>query len=531
MSSLILLWFVLSADTSFAIRKGGTFHFIAPYGICIDTLDPGATTNDKDLSVIMNIHRGLYGWDAEKNEVRLEIAESVKVSDDGRTYTFTLRDVKFSNGKQMTADDVLFTYNRMADPANGFPTSYWLESIVGGKDVIEGKAKTISGVKKIDSKTVSITFKNAVDASYKLWRSNFSIQPETTEPKEHYSQNPVGLGPFMLEKWVKGSKLILKRNPYYYRPGKPYLDELVIFIMPDSATRDMAFEADELDANILFSSQYAKLQKNPELKKYSMEVPEMFTRGIRYNPNLTLADGRKPLADKRVRQAINYSINYDAYIKKYSKNKAYPCVGFLAPSTPGFNPDGFRYEYNPTKAKQLMREAGYEDGFPLTIEGGDTEFAGTPAVTPLLPFLRAINIQPKLQRYDSGSHAYDRYLNGEYEAAITAHNSGPDALAVMARFHSNNPRFKKKADSCIKIPAFDKVYDLAIEERDPKKKKAYIALLDGILTEEAVMVFLNYSKAAIAFKPWVHGMYPVGVEMMLQEFDSVWVDSSSPRAN
>ncbi len=235
----------------------------------------------------------------------------------------------------------------------------------------EGKAKTISGLKKIDDHTLEITLARSMNLAYSLFPINVSILPQEAfgDAAKPFSSNPVGLGPFKLVKWVKGSEIVLERFEDYYEKGLPYLDKLVYKIMGDSAARDIAFRAKELDANLLYSSQYAAMKNDPEYNTHMVEVAEMYTRMIAFNQEYTLADGRKPFTDVRVRKAFNYAINSKLIIEKHQKGKAYPAKGFLASTTPGYDPEAPGYDYDPEKAKSLMKEAGYGDGFPLEIVG------------------------------------------------------------------------------------------------------------------------------------------------------------------
>jgi peptide/nickel transport system substrate-binding protein len=513
-----------------AARKGGEFVWIMPYGNSVKTLDPHATNSEPNLLVILNIHRGLYSWDGAKGTYRLELAKSVKVSSDGLTYTYILRDAKFHNGRTITADDIIYSYSRLANPDEPMDASNRVMKIKGAKEYLDGKANSISGLKKINKKTVAITFTDPVDPGFILWAPNASIVPKEEVAKGNFASAPVGCGPFKFVKWVKGSEIILERNPYYYKKGKPYLDKLVYKIMSDGAARDMAFMAKELDANLLGEDQYAKYRDDPDWQNNMIEIAEQFTRAMAYNPDFTLPDGRKPFGDKRVRQAFNYAINTQLVVEKYAKGKGYPGRGFLCASTPGYDPDGIGYEYNLEKAKQLMKEAGYSDGFTFEVSAQKGGSAGSGVVEAASSFLRKINIKTKINVAENAVH-YKNYLEGNYNgAAINSHSSGPDAIDVMARFHSENPRFKKKGKAAFYMPAFDKALDLAAAERNPETRMELIKVANNILAEEAVFWFYNYNKAIIMFHPWVHGMTPVGVEMMYQDMESVWVDKASPRA-
>jgi peptide/nickel transport system substrate-binding protein len=123
---------------------GGTLHLVAPFGTALTSLDPHKTYESQDLVVSKAFHRSLYDWDAAGNKPVLELASSVEVSPDGRTFTYRLLDnVFFHNGRRMTADDVIWSLTRVADPATQSPGVVNVEPIAGARDVIEGKASAV----------------------------------------------------------------------------------------------------------------------------------------------------------------------------------------------------------------------------------------------------------------------------------------------------------------------------------------------------------------------------------------------------
>lgn len=526
----LLAGFVVSATAE--PRHGGTFEWVASYGNSVATLDPHATNSEANLKVIIHMQRGLYGWDAANGTYRLELAESVEPADDGLTFTYKLRDAKFHNGRTVTADDVIYSFNRICSPDNPFgATADKLTRIKGVTEVVKGEAKTISGLKKIDDKTVSITFTEKLDPGFVLWRPNLAVVPKEEVEKGGFSSKPVGCGPFKFVEWVKGSKIVMERNPDYYKEGLPYLDKIVQNVMGDGAARDMAFMSKELDANILSSDQWAKYQKDPSVKDNLVVVAEQFTRAMRFNPNYTLPDGRKPLSDKRVRQAINYAIDTDLIVLKYAKGKGVAAKGFLCPTTPGADPNPKFYNYDLEKAKALMKEAGYEDGFEMEVIAQKGGSAGDGVIVAATPFLNKINIKVNIVVAENAVH-YPNYMSGNFKsAAINSHSSGPDAIDVLSRFHSKNPKFIGRGETALKIDSFDRTLDLARKATDPEVKTELIRIANDILTEEAIFWFYNYNKAIIIYHPWVHGLQPVGVELAFQDFESIWVDDTSPRAN
>jgi peptide/nickel transport system substrate-binding protein len=364
MKKILLLVLVLAlamfAGSAMAARSGGTLNYMAPYGGDLFGLDPHTSSRVQDYLVEMNIHRGLYKWSPSKSMPVLELAESVKASDDGMVYTYKLHpNIKFHNGRQLTADDVLYSFNRIMSMKPASPASRHIRIIKGATEVQDGKAETISGLKKVDDLTFEMTLENPVDPKYFLFWVSTAIVPKEEAEREDFSTNPVGCGPFKFGKWVKGSKIELVKNPEYFKAGKPYLDKVIINIMSESASRDLAFKAKDLDATIVGAVHYPEYKKDPVISKNMVEVAEMFTRHVGFNPNF------KPFQNKKVRQAINYAIPTDLIIEKVLKGKAFSPRGWLPSSSPAFDPKGKKYEFNTEKAKQLMKEAGFEKGFTV----------------------------------------------------------------------------------------------------------------------------------------------------------------------
>ncbi|MCU0564213.1 MAG: ABC transporter substrate-binding protein, partial [Desulfobacterales bacterium] len=241
-------------------RPGGTLNFVAPYDGDLYGLDPHKCTRIQEFLVLMNIYRSLYRWDPDKGVPVLDLATKVDISPDGLTYTYQLRkNVKFHNGRLMNADDIIYSYNRIADPKTKSPSMRFVRMIKGAGDVIDGKAPTISGLKKIDDFTLQMTLADPVDPSFSLRDPGTSIVPkEAVEGKEDafHTSAPVGCGPFKFVRWVKGSEVILEKFPGFFMEGRPLLDKVVYRITNEASARDMAFRAKDLDATIVGSAQY-----------------------------------------------------------------------------------------------------------------------------------------------------------------------------------------------------------------------------------------------------------------------------------
>jgi peptide/nickel transport system substrate-binding protein len=519
----VVLLLGLASGPVFAVRSGGTLIYMAPYGGDVGTLDPHLSTRIQDFLVTKNIHRSIYCWDADTSKPALDLAEKVDISADGLVWTFSLKkNVKFHNGRGMTADDVIWSFERIMNPKTASSGARYLRSIKGAKDMEDGKAEHISGLRKIDGYTLEITLEEPVDLSYSLYDPGVAILPREEVEKRgaEFGINPVGNGPFQFVSWVKGSEIVLKKFPDFYDAGKPYLDKLVIKIMAEGAARDIAFKAKDLDVNIVEEAQYPEYKNDPVISKHMVEVAEMFTRLIVFNLDY------EPFKSKQVRQAINYAIDSKLIIDKLQKGKAFPCKGYLPPA---FEPTAKGYTYDPEKAAELMKQAGYEKGFEFECLATANKSWGVPVVEAIMPYLKKINITVKPQLMEGAALAA-RAKAGDFQALIWSLDSGPDPVVTMERWQSKNLRSSGNyAD--YKNPEYDKLVDMAAAERDPAKRMDLVRQADALFCDDAPVWFFNYNKAIMAYQPWVHGVKPVAVEMMYQDPMDFWIDETSPRAN
>ena len=521
-AALVIAALALQRPAS-AQKHGGTLNFTAPYGRNLTGLNPYVTNRYQDFLVTMNIYRSLYRWDARKNEPVLDLAESVDISDDGLTYTFTLLpNIMFHNNRRLVADDIIWTYTYCAAMQPDSASFDQIQVIKGAMAVHEGDAAAISGLKKIDDLTFEVTLKNPVDLKYYLWAPWTAVLPEEeVQGKEaQFNSHPVGCGPFKFVKWEKGSQVVLEKFDHFYVENRPYLDRVVYRIMPDADERDRAFRANALDATIVSAADYPEYAADPKICENMIEVTEMFTRLVGMNPDF------KPFADKRVRRAVCYALPAALIIKNTLKDKAVPCRGFLPDTSPAFNPNAMRYEYDLEKAKALMKAAGYEKGFTVNHAVGTANQSwGTGIYKAMIPFLKKINIDLKIEQMDSAAMAR-RIRKGNYQMFIWSLDSGPDPLVALQKWLSVNPA---GSGNYVKYnnPEFDKLVGQAAKENDSQKRNALLMAADGILTRDAPMWFFNYNKAVMAFQPRVHNLSKVAPEMMFQDLTHVWVDKRS----
>jgi peptide/nickel transport system substrate-binding protein len=512
---------VAAAQAQETPRRGGTIRMTAPYAASFGSLDPHATPRAQDDIVGKALQRSLYSWDTANNKPVLELAKSVSASPDGLTFTYKLRDdAYFHNGRKMTADDIIWSYTRVMDGTKGFPGARYVRIIKGAVDVEKGQAKEISGLKKIDDFTLEMTLTERVEPGYYFFAGTTAILPREEVEKGNYGAHPVGLGPFKFKEHIPGSRVVAERWDKFYKPGQPYADKLEVLIMAEAAARDVAFRNKEIDTSILGPAQYVAYRADPDLSKGILEVAEMFTRAMQFNPSY------KPFADKRVRQAINYAIDTNLIIKRLVKDKAYRAVSWLPPSSAAFDKTMKPYPFDPAKAKKLLADAGYPNGFEFELSTSQNESWGLPIVEAIIPYLDKVGIKlkPKLVEV---TVLTEIAMKGEHQAFIGSNLTGPDSLATLRCFYSKTPRTACNYTS-FNNPEFDKLLDAAGEASDMAKRNDLLRQANNLLYEEAPVWFFNYNKAVLAYQPWIHGLQANPTEITHQYPENIWVDATSP---
>ena len=319
---------------------------------------------------------------------------------------------------------------------------------------------------------------------------------------------------------LPGSHMLLERFDKYFVPGKPYADKIDIMVMGEAAARDVAFRNKEIDVSILGPAQYLAYQADPGLKDHILEVPEMYTRVMGMNQSF------KPFSDKRVRQAINYAINTDLIIQRLAKGKAYRATSWLPSTSPAYDKDLKPYPYDPEKAKKLLAEAGYPNGFEFEWTATQNESWGLTIVEAVIPMLEKVGIKVKVKPVEDAVLS-EVVRKGDFQAFIWSLSTGPDPLAALKCFDSRTPQSACNYTG-YKNPAFDRLLDDAVAAGDEAAQLAVLKKANAMIEDEAPMWFFNYNKAVMAYQPWLHGIQPDAAEMAIQSYEDMWVDETSP---
>ncbi len=352
--------------------QGGTLSIA--YQGDYQSLDPAIAYDTEGWAAERLLYNTLVTFDKSAAIVPELATGMPTVSADGKTYTFKLRSgVNFvkpdgSVLREMTADDVVYSLNRVLDPnlkPNPSPVaSSFFGNIVGAMDVINGKAQTASGIKAVDASTVEIDLTQPDKTILDVLADPFgAVVPKefATEDTAAFSAAPVGTGPFYLKSYTKGQGAVFARNTHYWDPGKPLLDEIDVHVGVDANSQLQQVEAGTLDmtGDPIPSGSFTATINDPRYK--DRIVHQTLVSVLYIWMDTTSPD--TPLKDPKVRQAVNYAINKQNILTiVHNQGVIANCI--FPPSMPaGFDPSCNPYTYDVNKAKQLMADAGYANGF------------------------------------------------------------------------------------------------------------------------------------------------------------------------
>jgi len=355
---------LLTAPSAAVAQDGGSIT--VTYKDDIATLDPAIGYDWQNFSMIKAIFDGLMDYEPGTATLRPGLAESYEISPDGKVFTFKLRDgVKFHNGREMTADDVKYSFERTVNPATQSPGAGFLASIDGFDAMQAGEATSLSGVEILDPKTVQVTLSRPDATFLSVMALNFSFivpKEEVEKSGADFGRNPVGTGAFKLAEWTLGQKLVLQKNTDYYREGAPKLDEIAFEIGQEPVVSLLRVQNGEVDVpgDGIPPAKFREVMDNPEQAAQVVEGVQLHTGYITMNTKAA------PFDDLKVRQAVNMAINKDRIVQIIN-GRATPANQPLPPTMPGYVEGYEGYKYDVEAAKALLAEAGHPDGFETEL--------------------------------------------------------------------------------------------------------------------------------------------------------------------
>lgn len=397
-------------------HRGGNLVFARAYEPI--TFNPLKTQGDNgSLWDMIQIYDQLVEYQPGSLDVQPGLATSWTISPDGRTYTFHLRDARFSNGAPVTAADIKFSIDRFASPTVDSAYAGFLAPAYKSSDTPNAHTFVIH-LTRPDAGFLSAL---AIPVA--------SITPEAVVRKERedgFGSRPIGSGPFELAQWARGRFVKLVRNPYYWRQGRPYLNSVTINYVPNDNTRVLQVQSGQ--AEVAESIPYTQVANLSGQSGVSVQAAPI----VAYDA-IWLNNSYPPLADVKVRQALNYALNKAAINKAVYAGKATVNNSTLA-QTKYWSASVPAYSYDLAKAKQLMAASGHPHGFSLSLKvpAGDSVYNSVAVIakSEWAPLGVNVSIQPQ-----ETTSLFNAYSAGNYQAAIpqpatTSDVLVPDELAL-----------------------------------------------------------------------------------------------------
>ncbi len=480
----------------------------------VATLDPAYARNQSVIWVISQLYNGLLQID---NSLHIQpcIAHKYEISEDGKEYTFWLRnDVYFHDnevfpggqGRKVNAYDFEYSFQRIMDPVVASPGA-WIFSHVE-------LSKGHKGFLALNDSVLKIYLRNPFPAFLGILTMPYCyVVPH--EVVEYYGKDfrshPVGTGPFYLKRWIESEKLILLKNPRYFEYDSlqkrlPYLDAVVISFIVDKQSEFMQFMSGKIDfisgVNPFFKDELltrdGKMQKKYIQKFNYLKSPYLNIEYLGMMVDSTKKELKNhPLLKLEVRIAINMAIDRKKLITFLRNNIGYPaCSGFVPRGIPSFCdtfPKG--YSYNPDSSKKLLAQAGYPDGrgFRPIVLTTTSDYADICEF--IQHELEKVNIPIEIEVVNGLSYR-EMLANARlsmFRASWIA--DYPDAESFLSLFYSSNfsphgPNYTHFVDQ-----QFDKLYQAALNEKEEEKRNKLYQLMDQIIIEKAPVVPLFYDEA------------------------------------
>jgi peptide/nickel transport system substrate-binding protein len=452
------------------------------------------------------VYNGLVKYDKNMNIVG-DLAESWKVSANGLIITFLLRKgVKWHDGQPFTAADVLYTYQVTVNPKT--PTAY-------SGDFLKVKKAEI-----LDDYTFRVTYDQPFAPALISWGS--AILPRhllagKDITKSPLKRHPIGTGPFMFKEWVAGQKIVLVSNPDYFE-GRPYIDGYITRIIPDTATMFLELRAQGISYMDLTPLQYTRQTENNLFNKYFNKYRYLGFKYTYLGYNL-----KNPLfIDKRVRQAISYAINKEEIISGVLLGLGKPATGPYKPGTWAYNGNVKTYQYNPQRAGELLREAGWIDA----NSDGILEKGGQPFVFEIITNqgnetrqkcaeiiqrqLKEVGINVKIRILEWAAFVNDFINKRRFDAVILGWTItlDPDAYDV---WHSSKTAPEELNFMSYKNREADELLEKGRGTFNQKERKKYYDRFQEILAEDQPYTFLYVPEELIIISNRFRGITPAPI--------------------
>ncbi|MGA7673364.1 MAG: ABC transporter substrate-binding protein [Nitrolancea sp.] len=454
-------------------KAGGSVTFVR--GADSDNLDPVTNDGNINIWVFMSIYDQLIRVANNGLDLAPSLAEKWDTSADGMTFTFHIRQgVKFSDGSDMTTDDIIYSLKR-AQTQTG--DGDWTFTLAQVKDITAP-----------DANTISITLNQAWApflADISMFNSSVISKAFADKIGEaNLTQQCMGTGPFALKAWNKAQNIILVKNEHYWQDGLPLVDQITLNVVPDSNSRLLQVKGGQVDGDI--GQNDVPLSSVADLKSQSDLQVINFTST--YNNFIVINCRNAPLTDVKVRQALNYATDKESLIKTILYGQADVSNSFMPKGALYWNPDQKGYPYDIDQAKTLISQSSSPDGVSISIDVGSGNQLQQQIATALKSMWEPAGITLDIQQYEQAV-ASDRYRNNLFQLRLTGWTNDiidPDELVSYAITPEVNQNYHTGWTN-------QEAIDLAHQgeaELDPTKRQEIYYKMQQIHMDDAPFVYL-----------------------------------------
>ncbi|API91604.1 glutathione ABC transporter substrate-binding protein [Virgibacillus pantothenticus] len=461
--------------------SGGDLVIALPSDVV--SLSPHGTNDIPSGQVADNIYETLTVLD-ENQEPQPGLAKEWKEVDE-TTWEFQLQEgVKFHDGEELTAEVVKKNFDRLVDEKIASPRAFLFEAV----ESVEAK-DDLTLVIKLEYPyaplLANLAHSGTAIMSPKIIEEDYAQMEDGGDVDAYINKNPIGTGPFKLDEWKAGEEVVISRNDDYWGE-KAKLDTATFKVVSEQSSRvaeletGVAHVADQIGPNNI-----SRVDKAEGMS--ALQEPSTSLSYVGFNMK------KEPFDDKKVRQAISMAIDKEEIVSGVYNNVGIPAKGPLAPPVFGYDESVGGLEYDVKKAKELLAEAGYEDGFKTTIWTNDNEQRVDTAVT-IQNQLKEIGVDVKIEELEWGAFL-DRTSNGEHDMFVLGWvtSTGDADYGMYPLFHSSAVG-EPGNRSFLENEELDKILDDARHETDPEVRKELYSKAQEMLVDLAPMIYTHHQE-------------------------------------
>lgn len=499
----------------------------------LSTLDPAFARSKAPIWMTAQLFNGLIRLDSDLH-IQPSLAKMWEISEDGRLYTFHLRtDVPFHKhpafGPNLTrnvvAEDVVYSYHRICNPAIASTGKWIFSGKIDGLEAYENReVDHIRGFRVVNDSTFQLRLTTSFPPLLGLLAMPYGyIVPKEVveEYGDDFRAHPVGTGPFQFYRWEEGNHLILHRHPDYFEQENgqslPYLDAVSVRFSPSRLSAFIEFVQGNLDFIGDLDPSYKDeiLSRDGQIKDAYVDrfqfvlAPQLNTEylGFQTDTSLELVN-KHPLADVRIRKAINYAIDRPKLVRYLLNGMGYPAEsGFVPNGMPGFDESAVPgFTYDPVKSAALLAEAGFPQGdnLPELVLNSTQKYA---AISEFIQkSLENVGIKIQIQNLQGGALRKEIYgvrVNFWRASWIADY---PDSENYLSLFYSGNHAPGGPNTTHFSSPAFDSLYTRALSLTDDQLRQNLYHQMDRLMLEEAPIVPLYYDRSIRILQKGISGL-------------------------